>query len=163
MRDRKLSSPSRGTCAQREATGRKARAQPLSGLARTDPHVRINERFLSPLELAHKQARQKLEEMEKVAVDEDELARLRACAEELGHTFLPCVLVNLGRAPSLVAPGDAPRAGDLWRDDIDAIVVPADACGPRQGRVAHACAWTRHLLEHVLLEASSVVGKMEKS
>ena len=59
---------------------------------------------------------------------EEELAP-RACAEELGHTFLPCVLVNLGRAPSLVAPGDAPRAGDLWRDDIDAIVVPADACG----------------------------------
>ena len=27
-----------------------------------------------------------------------------------------------------MAPGDAPRAGDLWRDDIDAIVVPADAC-----------------------------------
>ncbi len=53
----------------------------------------------------------------------------RACAEELGHTFLPCVLANLGRAPSLLGPDARPRAGDLWADDVDAIVVPAGACG----------------------------------
>jgi hypothetical protein len=53
----------------------------------------------------------------------------RACAEELGHTFLPCILVNLARAPSLLDGSERPMAGDLWRDDIDAIVVPAGACG----------------------------------
>jgi hypothetical protein len=53
----------------------------------------------------------------------------RACAEELGHTFLPCVLVNLGRAPSLLDGSERAHASDLWRDDIDAIVVPAGACG----------------------------------
>jgi len=53
----------------------------------------------------------------------------RACAEELGHTFLPCVLVNLARAPTLLSGEESPRPGDLWREDIDAIVVPAGACG----------------------------------
>ena len=41
---------------------------------------------------------------------EPELAP-RACAEELGHTFLPCILVNLARAPSLLAPGAPGRPG----------------------------------------------------
>ena len=59
---------------------------------------------------------------------EPELAP-RTCAEELGHTFLPCVLVNLARAPSLLDGSERALPGDLWRDDIDAIVVPASACG----------------------------------
>jgi len=53
----------------------------------------------------------------------------RACAEELGHTFLPCVLANLARAPSLLDGSERPLPGDLWRDSLDALVVPADACG----------------------------------
>ena len=53
----------------------------------------------------------------------------RTCAEELGHTFLPCVLVNLARAPALLDGSERPLPGDLWSDDIDAIVVPAGACG----------------------------------
>ena len=53
----------------------------------------------------------------------------RACAEELGHTFLPCVLVNLARAPSLLPPGSHGRPTDVWRDDVDAVVLPAGACG----------------------------------
>lgn len=53
----------------------------------------------------------------------------RACAEELGHTFLPCVLVNLARAPSLLDGTERPRPGDVWREDVDAIVLPAGACG----------------------------------
>ena len=53
----------------------------------------------------------------------------RACAEELGHTFLPCVLVNLAGAPSLLDGSERPLPGDVWRDDLDAIVVPAGACG----------------------------------
>lgn len=59
----------------------------------------------------------------------DEKLSPRACAEELGHTFLPCVLVNLGRAPSLLTGSEKPQPTDIWADDVDAIVVPAGACG----------------------------------
>jgi len=67
----------------------------------------------------------------------------RACAEELGHTFLPCVLVNLGRAPSLLDGSERPLSGDMWSDDVDAIVVPAGACG---GPGAMALLGTRTLV-----------------
>lgn len=53
----------------------------------------------------------------------------RACAEETGHTFLPCVLANLARAPSLLDGTERPRPGDLWSDEVDAVVVPAGCCG----------------------------------
>ena len=90
----------------------------------------------------------------------------RAAAEELGHTFLPCVLVGLSRAPDLVplgagfAPGAAatgrlaqPRgyrsspqsngAGFLQNgtllsaSDLGAVVAPAGALG---GEAVLACA-----------------------
>lgn len=51
----------------------------------------------------------------------------RSAAEELGYTFLPCVLVGLSRAPQFV--GASSSAGDCWADQVDAIVVPATACG----------------------------------
>ncbi|MCS6781744.1 MAG: DUF3326 domain-containing protein [Gloeomargarita sp. SKYBB_i_bin120] len=50
----------------------------------------------------------------------------RAAAEELGYTFLPSVLVGLSRAPSYVTQR---TAGSLWTDAVDAVVVPATACG----------------------------------
>ncbi|NEO90291.1 MAG: DUF3326 domain-containing protein [Moorea sp. SIO3G5] len=67
----------------------------------------------------------------------------RSAAEELGYTFLPCVLVGLSRAPQFVvnqknfpsslANPDSQRIsskpGDIWADDVDAIVIPATACG----------------------------------
>ena len=53
----------------------------------------------------------------------------RACAEELGHTFLPCILVNLARAPALLDGSERPLPGDLWAEDLDAMVVPAGAIG----------------------------------
>jgi Protein of unknown function (DUF3326) len=52
----------------------------------------------------------------------------RSAAEELGHTFLPCVLVGLSRAPQLVSLEKA-RLSDIWSDQVDAIVIPASACG----------------------------------
>jgi len=67
----------------------------------------------------------------------------RACAEELGHTFLPCILVNLAHAPSLLTGDEPPRPGDVWRDEVDAIVVPAGACG---GAAAMSLADSRALL-----------------
>ncbi|MGB8698075.1 MAG: DUF3326 domain-containing protein, partial [Thermosynechococcaceae cyanobacterium] len=51
----------------------------------------------------------------------------RSAAEELGYTFLPCVLAGLSRAPQFaIAPG---QAQDVWRDAVDAVVVPHSACG----------------------------------
>ena len=52
----------------------------------------------------------------------------RAAAEELGHTFLPCVLVGLSRAPDLVAPG-AQGQGLLRANELGAVVAPAGALG----------------------------------
>ncbi len=51
----------------------------------------------------------------------------RAAAEELGFTFLPCVLAGLSRAPQLVCGDRVP--GDLWADDLDAAIAPLTACG----------------------------------
>lgn len=70
----------------------------------------------------------------------------RAAGEELGYTFLACVLVGLSRAPDLVplAPGvpgsgALPAAGaDLLRiEDVGAVVAPAGALG---GAAVLACA-----------------------
>jgi hypothetical protein len=69
----------------------------------------------------------------------------RAAAEELGHTFLPCVLVGLSRAPDLVplaatAPGARRSLGmdpPLHAAQIGAVVAPAGALG---GEAVLACA-----------------------
>jgi hypothetical protein len=81
----------------------------------------------------------------------------RSAAEELGYTFLPCVLVGLSRAPQLVSGGAGVRGGrgaggqehllgfnsssliptqnvtflpgDICASDVDAVVIPATACG----------------------------------
>jgi hypothetical protein len=61
--------------------------------------------------------------------------RLRSAAcvaprcRQLGYTFLPCVLANLARAPVLLDGSERALPGDVWSDDIDALVVPAGACG----------------------------------
>ena len=52
----------------------------------------------------------------------------RSAAEELGYTFLPCVLVGLSRAPQFVTISST-RLGDLWADQVNALVIPATACG----------------------------------
>ncbi|MGB3612887.1 MAG: DUF3326 domain-containing protein [Elainellaceae cyanobacterium] len=58
----------------------------------------------------------------------------RAAAEELGYTFLPCVLVGLSRAPQFVSKpqstvGTMLGTSTLWANDVDAVIVPASACG----------------------------------
>jgi len=62
-------------------------------------------------------------------LDPDPDVSPRAAAEELGYTFFPCVLMGLSRAPQFVQPGDRPSPSDLWANEVDAIVVPASACG----------------------------------
>lgn len=65
----------------------------------------------------------------------------RSAAEELGYTFLPCVLVGLSRAPQFVERQNpnsqfsvqtqnfTSPAGDIWASDVDSVVIPASACG----------------------------------
>lgn len=52
----------------------------------------------------------------------------RSAAEELGHTFLPCVLAGLSRAPQFVTQAPA-QPTDIWSDQVDALIAPASACG----------------------------------
>ena len=52
----------------------------------------------------------------------------RAAAEELGHTFLPSVLVGLSGAPQLIEAEEA-RADDLLAEQLGALVVPHGALG----------------------------------
>ena len=60
----------------------------------------------------------------------------KSAAEELGHTFLPCVLVGLSRAPQFVEVNsvaanlfDRPQLTDIHRNQVNALVLPESACG----------------------------------
>jgi hypothetical protein len=62
-------------------------------------------------------------------LDLDETISPKSSAEELGYTFLPCVLVGLSRAPQFVRSGDRARMTDIDRDQVDALILPESACG----------------------------------
>ncbi|KAK4533902.1 hypothetical protein CCYA_CCYA20G4784 [Cyanidiococcus yangmingshanensis] len=54
----------------------------------------------------------------------------KSAAEELGFTFLPCVLAGLAQAPRLVPHGERSRHPNLrthWVEDVDALVAPGNA------------------------------------
>jgi hypothetical protein len=55
----------------------------------------------------------------------------RSAAEELGYTFLPCVLVGLSRAPQFVVSSASshPEPTTIWSSQVDAVVIPATAAG----------------------------------
>lgn len=58
----------------------------------------------------------------------------RSAAEEIGYTFLPCVLAGLSRAPQYVVPKEesprkVSRHNCIWASDVDSVIVPFDACG----------------------------------
>ncbi|MGA7937543.1 MAG: DUF3326 domain-containing protein [Kovacikia sp.] len=56
----------------------------------------------------------------------------RSAAEELGYTFLPCVLAGLSYAPQFIRQTDSPyrhQTTDIWADQVDAVLVPATAFG----------------------------------
>jgi Protein of unknown function (DUF3326) len=52
----------------------------------------------------------------------------RSAAEEIGYTFLPCVLAGLSKAPQFVTDGRFTES-QITGDRVDAVVVPATACG----------------------------------
>nr|WP_290226942.1 DUF3326 domain-containing protein [Trichocoleus desertorum] len=55
----------------------------------------------------------------------------RSAAEELGYTFLPCVLAGLSRAPQFVTQPQnrISHSSELWCDRVDAVIIPETACG----------------------------------
>jgi hypothetical protein len=54
----------------------------------------------------------------------------RAAAEELGYTFLPCVLVGLSRSPQFVdIIASSQPSGIINRANIDVVIIPESACG----------------------------------
>lgn len=61
----------------------------------------------------------------------DESVSPRAAAEELGYTFLPCVLAGLSRAPQFIpSTAHSSSLGEtIWAKTVDAVVVPQTACG----------------------------------
>lgn len=64
--------------------------------------------------------------LQPLAVDPD--VSPRAAAEELGYTFLPCVLVGLSYAPQFVTTPSA-ATDTIWSESVDAAIVPYSACG----------------------------------
>jgi len=59
----------------------------------------------------------------------------RVAGEELGHTFLPCVLVGLSRAPDLITKDSLPRISNILQpgligiENVGALVAPKGALG----------------------------------
>ncbi len=51
----------------------------------------------------------------------------RSAAEELGYTFLPCVLVGLSRAPQLISSSTVTDV--IWANQVNSVIIPASACG----------------------------------
>lgn len=94
----------------------------------------------------------------------------RAAAEELGYTFLPCVLANLHRAPALSeqrrrpaaddwsgedGPGGGDDDGSVWARDVDVVIAPAGACG---GAALLALCAREHVLLVAVEENESVMS-----
>ena len=52
----------------------------------------------------------------------------KSSAEEIGYTFLPCVLAGLSQAPQFVS-AVRPQPTDIWADQVDAVIIPAEAAG----------------------------------
>eukprot|EP00268_Persea_americana_P001977 TRINITY_DN10592_c0_g1_i2.p1 TRINITY_DN10592_c0_g1~~TRINITY_DN10592_c0_g1_i2.p1 ORF type:complete len:435 (-),score=77.29 TRINITY_DN10592_c0_g1_i2:536-1840(-) len=62
----------------------------------------------------------------------------RSAAEEIGYTFLPCVLAGLSRAPQYTVRGSGSSDhGCILASDVDSVILPNDACGG-EGSLAFA-------------------------
>lgn len=54
----------------------------------------------------------------------------KSAAEEIGYTFLPCVLAGLSNAPQyIVKSSGSLEMGCILASDVDSVILPADACG----------------------------------
>lgn len=53
----------------------------------------------------------------------------KSAAEEIGYTFLPCVLAGLSNAPQYVTKSfGSLEMGCISASDVDSVILPADAC-----------------------------------
>uniref|UniRef100_A0ACD5VDS8 Uncharacterized protein n=1 Tax=Avena sativa TaxID=4498 RepID=A0ACD5VDS8_AVESA len=54
----------------------------------------------------------------------------RSAAEEIGYTFLPCVLAGLSSAPQYVTRRQGTSdSGCIVASDVDSVIIPRDTCG----------------------------------
>ncbi|XP_047330928.1 uncharacterized lipoprotein syc1174_c-like [Impatiens glandulifera] len=78
----------------------------------------------------------------------------KSAAEEIGYTFLPCVLAGLSSAPQYLKAANyldssSPRPLVLQKDclmasDVDSVILPADACGG-DGALAFAATFPKRI------------------
>lgn len=56
----------------------------------------------------------------------------KSAAEEIGYTFLPCVLAGLSKAPQYLVKSPESSlergSGSIWASDVDSVILPIDAC-----------------------------------
>ncbi|CAO2174482.1 unnamed protein product [Urochloa humidicola] len=68
----------------------------------------------------------------------------RSAAEEIGYTFLPCVLAGLSNAPQYVMRRQGTLdSGCIVAGDVDSVILPKDSCGG-DGTLAFARAARKH-------------------
>ncbi|CAN6549569.1 unnamed protein product [Malus baccata var. baccata] len=53
----------------------------------------------------------------------------KSAAEELGYTFLPCVLAGLSNAPQYLVKNSESENGCILASDVDSVILPIDAFG----------------------------------
>ncbi|TXG57231.1 hypothetical protein EZV62_018544 [Acer yangbiense] len=54
----------------------------------------------------------------------------KSAAEEIGYTFLPCVLAGLSNAPQyLIKNSESLEKSCILASDVDSVILPIDACG----------------------------------
>lgn len=54
----------------------------------------------------------------------------KSAAEEIGYTFLPCVLAGLSTAPQYSTQNSMPLGkNSIAASDVDSVILPIDACG----------------------------------
>ncbi|XVF85334.1 hypothetical protein PTKIN_Ptkin17bG0109400 [Pterospermum kingtungense] len=54
----------------------------------------------------------------------------KSAAEEIGYTFLPCVLAGLSNAPQYLVENPESSENDcIFASDVDSVILPIDACG----------------------------------
>ncbi|EXB54001.1 hypothetical protein L484_022976 [Morus notabilis] len=69
----------------------------------------------------------------------EEFIDLSSSQQQLGYTFLPCVLAGLSNAPQYLDLKSASlEKGCILASDVDSVILPIDACGG-DGALAFAC------------------------
>lgn len=83
-------------------------------------------------------------------LEADDSVSPKAAAEELGYTFLSCVLVGLSKAPRLLPINSYQNVGTvITADHVDSVIVPADSFG---GGAIMSLAANRNMLVVAVLD-----------